>query len=414
MLPDVNILVLDPPSEVTATPVSTSAIQLTWGAVPDATSYNIYRSLTENGTYTLLTNVTTTTYTDTGLIQNTTYYYRVEGINATETGTPSAPVDATTDAIEAPDTVTINETTPTSVTLSWTAVTGADGYNIYRATIATGPYTFINTTTGTTYTDTGLMPNTTYFYQITTLQDNVEGETSDPIEAITEALPAPITPTGLTATPQSPTTILLNWTPVTGASYYNVYRSTTANGPFTEVGTTTTPTFLDTNLTPATTYYYQVSATNANGTSSNSATASATTLVQQVGAPVLTATAISDKAISLTWTPVTGATTYLVFRSISIAGPFSIIATTTNTNYIDNNLASNTTYYYRITPYINTTPGTPSNIASATTQQQNNNNNCCCRCNRCCCNTYSYCNFCNNFNQCCCNRCCRRNWLFGW
>ncbi len=389
MLPNMNILALNPVSGLVATSASTSSIQLTWGEVTDATSYNIYRSLTENGTYTLITNVTTTNYTDTGLIQNTTYYYRVEAINETESGTLTAPVSATTIAIEAPSNVAVTETTATSIVLNWTAVTNAERYNIYRATNAIGPYVLINTTTGTTYTDTGLTPNTTYYYQITTVQDNVEGKTSNPLEAKTEALPVPATPIDITATVQSSNTILLSWTPSINATYYTIYRSISPNGTFEVIGTTTTPTFLDTNLQPETTYYYQVNATNTSGSSSNSTTVSATTLPQTITTTELIATTLSCNKISLTWTAISNATTYLVFRSRNNDGPFSLIATTSNTNYLDCNLISNTTYYYQIIPYINTTADTPSNIASATTLY----NNCC--------------NICYCYNQ-----CCYKNWFW--
>lgn len=389
MLPNMNILALDPTSGLTATSVSTSSIQLTWGEVTDATSYNIYRSLTENGTYTLIANVTTTTYIDTGLIQNTTYYYRVEAINETESGTLTAPVNATTTAIEAPSNVTATETTATSIVLNWTAVTNAERYNIYRAVNAIGPYVLINTTTGTTYIDTGLTPNTTYYYQIITVQDNVEGNTSNPLEVKTEALPVPTTPTNITATSQSSNTILLNWTPSINATYYTIYRSISPSGTFEVIGTTTIPTFLDTNLQPKTTYYYQISAANTSGSSANSTTVNATTLSQTITTTELTVTALSCNKITLTWTAISNATTYLVFRSRNNDGPFSLIATTSNTNYLDCNLISNTTYYYQIIPYINTTAETPSNIASATTL-----NNICC-------------------NICCCfNRCCNKNWFW--
>jgi fibronectin type 3 domain-containing protein len=89
---------------------------------------------------------------------------------------------------------------------------------------------------------------------------------------------APNTPTGVSAAAVSSSSITVSWTPVLGATGYTVYRSSSATGIYAEVGTTTVLTmYTDTGLTAATTYYYQVTAKNANGESARSAPASAAT-----------------------------------------------------------------------------------------------------------------------------------------
>ncbi len=58
-------------------------IDLTWTAQPNAVSYNVLRSATNNGPYTLMGNSTTTAYSDTnGLVNGNTYYYVVQPINS--------------------------------------------------------------------------------------------------------------------------------------------------------------------------------------------------------------------------------------------------------------------------------------------------------------------------------------------
>jgi hypothetical protein len=91
------------------------------------------------------------------------------------------------------------------------------------------------------------------------------------------ALPIPAAPTGLTATPASSSSITLAWTASTNASSYTVSRSTSATGTFAAVGTPSTAGFTDTGLTGATEYFYNVTATDAAGTSPASSTVSATT-----------------------------------------------------------------------------------------------------------------------------------------
>jgi hypothetical protein len=101
---------------------------------------------------------------------------------------------------------------------------------------------------------------------------------------------APAAPTGLTATPGNGQ-IALTWTAVSGATSYNVYRSTTSDGegstPF-RTGVTGTS-FTDTGLTNGTQYFYRVSAINGAGESTPSTEASATpqaaaTLVRAINA----------------------------------------------------------------------------------------------------------------------------------
>jgi endo-1,4-beta-xylanase len=90
------------------------------------------------------------------------------------------------------------------------------------------------------------------------------------------APPPPLpAPTGLAATAGN-AQVQLIWNPVTGATGYNVKRATTSGGPYTTIATVTGTSFTDTGRTNGTTYFYVVSAFNANGESANSSQVSAT------------------------------------------------------------------------------------------------------------------------------------------
>jgi len=94
---------------------------------------------------------------------------------------------------------------------------------------------------------------------------------------------APSTPTGLSATAVSSSQINLSWNAVSGATGYDIYRSTSAGGTFTRLGSEptisggSTTSYSDTGLSAGTTYYYKVSALNASGESAASSAVSATT-----------------------------------------------------------------------------------------------------------------------------------------
>ncbi len=91
------------PSNVSASPAcsatgDTAAADLSWSASTGETSisYDIYRSTTESGTYTLVGNSSGTTYTDDNLSLGNTYYYKVAAENDIGTSAQSSDVSVTT------------------------------------------------------------------------------------------------------------------------------------------------------------------------------------------------------------------------------------------------------------------------------------------------------------------------------
>ena len=184
---------------------------------------------------------------------------------------------AATTAPVAPAGLTATAASSSSISLAWTASAGATTYTVYRSATATGTFTSIGTPSNISYSDTSLTPSTKYYYNVTATNSVGTSAASSTATATTLALPIPAAPTGLTATPASSSSITLAWTASTNATSYTVSRSTSATGTFAAVGTPSTAGFTDTGLTGATEYFYNVTATDAAGTSPASSTVSATT-----------------------------------------------------------------------------------------------------------------------------------------
>lgn len=88
----------------------------------------------------------------------------------------------------------------------------------------------------------------------------------------------PATPTGLTVTGTTSSSVSLSWNPSAGATSYQIERAPgTSGGSFTTVGTTSSTSFTNSGLSPQTTFRYRISASNAAGSSPPSATVTATT-----------------------------------------------------------------------------------------------------------------------------------------
>jgi len=175
----------------------------------------------------------------------------------------------------------------------------------------------------------------------------------------------PVAPAGLTATGGTGQ-VSLSWSASSGATSYSVKRGMASGGPYTQIATATTASYVDTGVTGGTTYFYVVTAVNSAGESGNSNQASATPTIAVPVAPTgLTATA-STGQVSLAWTASNGATSYNVKRGAANGGPYTQIATATATSYIDTNVTAGTTYYYVVTAVNSAGQSSNSNQASAT------------------------------------------------
>jgi cellulose 1,4-beta-cellobiosidase len=155
----------------------------------------------------------------------------------------------------------------------------------------------------------------------------------------------PAAPTLLTATPGSGS-VTLSWPAPSGASSYAVFRSTTSGGPYTQIATTTSTTYTDTGLTNGVTYYYVVQAINQFGNGGISPQASVTPQAGP-GAPTgVTATA-GRRQVAVSWTAVSGATSYKLKRSTTNGGPYTVVASgITGTSVTNTGLTAGTTYYF--------------------------------------------------------------------
>ena len=153
------------------TSTTSSSIKLSWSKVSNSSGYEIYRSTSKNGTYTKIKDITsnsTLTYTNSNLSSNKKYYYKIRAFKTVNNnkyyGSYSTIISGETKL----STPSIKLSTPKTKTIkvSWSKISGAKGYEVYRATSKNGTYSKRTTTSNLSYTNTSLTKKKTYYYKI--------------------------------------------------------------------------------------------------------------------------------------------------------------------------------------------------------------------------------------------------------
>ncbi|MGH7981647.1 MAG: fibronectin type III domain-containing protein, partial [Candidatus Udaeobacter sp.] len=365
------------PSGLTATATSSSMINLGW--VDNATNEigeRIERSVGSNANYTFLANVGIgiTTFTDTGLLDGTLYYYRIKAFNTGGFSTYSNEQSALT-PLNSPTSLTATAVSSSEIDLTWADTSASEsGYRIEQSPVDDLHFTEIGVVPAnqTFFNATRLSEGTKYYYRVRAYNALTISAYSSEKNATT-LWNIPVAPSGLRITSISSGTVNLAWIDNSGdESGFKIQRKQGATGIYSQIGTVganvTIYTDSDSALLDGTKYYYQVWATNPAGNSPYSNEVNGiTTMRVPTG---LVATAVSSSQINLTWTdnslaedgykieqsPVDD----LHFVEIHVTAPNA-------TSYNVIGLNAGTKYYYRVRAYNSITTSAYSSEKNATT-----------------------------------------------
>lgn len=196
------------------------------GGAP-VTNYRIYRGTTPGSTTLLETVESVTSYSDEGLTNDVTYYYRVSAVNRVDEGPPSVEVSATpTPEPTAPDEPQSLVAAPgdSSVSLTWLPPAGNGGspvlsYNVYRGWRP--DHLDILAPGGTAHSlwDGGVMNGETYYYAVAAVNAVGEGPRTGPVAATPNGPGPDVTkPTIVITTPTSGATVTYGTITVSGSA----------------------------------------------------------------------------------------------------------------------------------------------------------------------------------------------------
>ena len=262
-----------------------------------------------------------------------------------------------------PATIKAASQTTTSVKLSWSEVSGAAGYTVYRYSPSKSAYVKAGTTEGTSFTVKSLYSATEYTFKVVAYGKTSGGKVYDSESyALLKSGTMPAKPSSVKSASQTTSSIKLSWSAVTRATGYNVYRYSPSKKAYVKAGSTTGTSYTVKSLYDGTKYTFRVVPyfKTSDGTIIESSSYALLKTATKTTTPTLSKVASSSKGkATLTWSAVDGETGYTVYYSTKKDSGFKKydnFKADSKTGTVSG-LTSGKTYYFKVRTYITTDSG---------------------------------------------------------
>ena len=364
------------PTNFSATNTGLTSVSLSWTSIVGATSYTIQYQISGQSSWTLFGSTAYTNSTVSGLNPATSYNFQLVATNSYGNSSPAALSNITTGNLPStPGNLTSSTVTSSSITLSWSAVAGANLYNIlYQISTAQNWSNFGNSI-GTSVTITGLNANTKYDFQV--LAVNNYGSSNPAIinniqtaNVNTSGGSPPPTPTNLKTGTITSTQVPLSWTASTNTTSYLVsYQLNGYTSSWTSFTSTANTNVIVTGLSGGAVYNFQIVSVNSYGTSpsltlNGVSTPYPTTNTGPNPPTGLQISSMTSNKVSLTWNASPGATSYTVLYQINGSTTWTTLSPTTSLQASVTGLTTGNQYNFAVTANNATGVSNLSNIAS--------------------------------------------------
>ena len=321
-------------------------VEVTWNATVGATGYRVYRKAEGASSYSKLVDIEglETSYVDETVENGKKYTYTVKPKNEWGMVAEYDKDGVSTRFFNAPAKVT-TAIKPNAVNVSWSKVAGADYYRVYRRVInengtKSGWTTVAKKVTACSYTDESkLETGVKYEYTVRAYGDG--GYSATYVYGNINYVETP------KVTAKSTTSgVKVSWTAVDGAVKYRIYRKV-SGGSYVTVTTVdgSKTSYVDKNATNNKKLYYAVRAYTEDA--SGSTKGGAVNYLKAPNASVKN----TNSGVKLSWSKISGAKKYVVYRKAGSATSWTKIATITTNSYVDKNVKAGTKYTYTVKAY---------------------------------------------------------------
>lgn len=255
-------------------------------------------------------------------------------------------------------------TSNTTIKISWSKVTGAAGYVVYRSKSANSGFSAIKTITGggtTSLSNTKLKFRNTYYYKVCPYRVKDGKKLYGYYSSTVKCTAKPATPASVKVKRNTYNSLKITWSKVPDATGYKVYRSESLNGTYKRIATlkgAKKVSYKDKRKSCGKTYYYKVKAYKTvnfkkyHGTSTSAVSGRTT----PSGTSFTNETMSWYSSVTLKWKKSAGASGYVIYRSTKPDSGYTAIKTITSgktLKYVNSSLSSTTKYYYKVRPYVN-------------------------------------------------------------
>lgn len=257
-------------SSVTTDARTATSLTLKWGKVANATGYRIYQYDEDQEAFVKLTDVTSdvTSYKVSSLSGAQEYRFKVRAyktVDGTKYWGSSSAEYADSTKPGTVKTLTLTSASASSIKLTWTKVSRAAGYQIYRLNSTTGKYEKVATVKGSAtvaYTDTGLSSGKEYTYKVRAYKAYNGANYFGTCSGVRSVVTKPAKVKNLKLSTKS-SAVTLAWSKTTRATGYQIYRLNTKTGKYEKAATVKgagTCSYKNSGLKKGTSYTYKVRA----------------------------------------------------------------------------------------------------------------------------------------------------------
>ncbi len=323
--------------EVTEVNSYGDGLRVVWTDTQGAESYTLFRKAKGETQWTVLAEgLTDNEYVDNSAVKGTVYYYTVKAFNS------YGETDYNTTGLAGMNFGNIESinaaATATGAKITWSALNGAEKYEVYRKLSVSSNWQLIGTATACMYNDNSIASGVDYDYKVKAIQGEFSADMSCQ-PATVKYIATPVV-----AVYNVNGGISVSFDEVGGAAKYVVERSVNG-GAFAVIGEVADEfEYFDEDVAAESSYTYKVQAVAEDGTASTKAT---TQSIVRLGMPTGLSVSNTKYGTELVWNKVNGASTYEIFvKTASDEWISEVILSATR--YDDIDTVSGETYTYAV------------------------------------------------------------------